>query len=314
VNWPDQSGDVVATAEAPAAESSSEPGSRNHFVVVLPGSDVPPIDIRWRFWRRPLITVHGRELPHRGRLRWRRELVTLPDGSQAELRLAGFFNRAVVIDGQRHPLERRLRVWELALVALPLLAIIPGPYGVGAIPILVGLGGCRINTVLTRSTRRASGRGAVMLGVSVAAIAVAFAVNALGVFVLGERGTSDRTATLTETTWPYHAGECLDGPRSERAALDQYKVVDCSNPHFGEVIGTPRDPVAAFPGEAALDQFAERACGTAFSSYAGRPFDEHHDGYIWFEPSAFGFDVLHGAVLCIGTSADGTQLTGSLVG
>jgi hypothetical protein len=162
-----------------------------------------------------------------------------------------------------------------------------------------------------------------MLGVAVAALGAVVGLRALGAVVLDEHESSGNerpssaatpASSSTDSAWPFQQGQCLDGPGTADATLDQYHAVDCSTPHLGEVIGLPRDPTPEFPGAAALDVFAEQACGTAFTSYAGRPFDEVHDSDIWFEPVALDYEAVHGTVLCIGTSADGSQLTRSLVG
>jgi len=80
------------------------------------------------------------------------------------------------------------------------------------------------------------------------------------------------------------------------------------------VVGVPQDPVGDYPGTPALNAFADRHCGTAFSEHTGRPFDGARDSYLWFAPDASDFKTLHGTVLCVGVTADGSELTGPLGG
>jgi hypothetical protein len=166
-------------------------------------------------------------------------MVTLADGSQCELGLVGFLNRAVIVDGRRYPLERRLHVSEYVLAGAPLTLVLT----LGAIPVIVGVGGSRINTLLARSSLRRPGRIAAMLGVFVAAVSIAaVTVGLFGTVLFQRRETSPTTAT-----WPYQTGECLAGPSDEHVMLDQVHAVDCSTPTSVRWSASHRTPSATIP-------------------------------------------------------------------
>jgi hypothetical protein len=170
------------------------------------------------------------------------------DGTTHQITLAGqLTGLRAVVDGTEIPLERRLRPWEIALSGLPFGLAVGGAIGG-----LIGAMAWLMNNRLARSTARAPIRVLGMLGVTILAALVWFGIA----FAVAP------TASLT-------AGTCLNGIR-EGATLTASSVspVACTSPHDNEVIGTfvfTRN--GPFPGDAALQTYAETVCLPAFKSY-----------------------------------------------
>ena len=105
------------------------------------------------------------------------------------------------------------------------------------------------------------------------------------------------------------AGDCV--------TADEQKV-DCNKPHDGEVTQVTSYPAAAtapYPGNDALNAFADQTCAAAFTQYVGVPSEQTTRNYAYFDPSP-GADWNGGdrEIVCEVTNPDSTPLTGSVKG
>ena len=72
----------------------------------------------------------------------------------------------------------------------------------------------------------------------------------------------------------FSIGECVNLPDGE--VIDDVEVVDCEEPHDGEVFALPQMPDgedAPFDATAVSDFATERCQGQAFTDYVGQPWD-----------------------------------------
>jgi len=64
-------------------------------------------------------------------------------------------------------------------------------------------------------------------------------------------------------------------------------IVDCSQPHQGEIYALPQLPDGEFPGDEAVQQTAQEECGgQAFTDYVGVPFQQSEFEVTFLLPSA----------------------------
>ena len=263
-----------------------------------PGAEIV---IRTSFWRSPAILRDGLPLQRTGRGKTT-YLLTLPDGTQRRVRVAGFLNLSVEADGTSYPAERRLRWYEYMLVGIPLVLAVPGITG-GALGIGLGIAGVFVNARLARAVARPSLRALSMIGAS----ACLFGIYLAAAVAL--------SLVIHPTTPPsFEAGTCYDGPTSPPAAADAYTQTACTTAHDVEVIGTPVNPASTYPGGPALDAFANAACTNAFKAYVGKPFDATADGMLVFTPTSDSWAQGDRTVVCLAVASEGQKLTGSLKG
>ena len=111
----------------------------------------------------------------------------------------------------------------------------------------------------------------------------------------------------SSTTSGLKVGDCITS--------DETKV-DCTTPHDGEVTlvtSYAADPTAPYPGNDALNTFADQTCNAAFTQYVGVTIDQSTHTYGYYYPNP-GTDWNGGdrEVVCTATNEDNTPLTGSL--
>lgn len=86
----------------------------------------------------------------------------------------------------------------------------------------------------------------------------------------------------------FEVGQCVNLPDGE--TIDSYETVDCGEVHDGEVYAVVQHPddaeEADYPGEEALDTFAQERCqGDPFESYVGTPYADSVLYYTSLRPS-----------------------------
>jgi hypothetical protein len=269
----------------------------------IPDAPGTEIVVRRGFWTATKILEGGQPL---SRLSGRKGPFVLPlnDGTSRTLSVRGFLNPSIQVDGQTYPLERRLRPYEYLLVGIPLLLAIPGITG-GALGFALGFGGALGNARLARSAMHLPLRILSMVGLSVC-LAVIYILVAVAVVTVVHPGGSGRT---------FAVGDCYQGSTSA-PTTDSLSGVSCSVAHDSQVIGTPVDSGAAsaYPGQSAVDAFANTACADAFAAFVGQAFDASAEGMFFFTPTADGWTAGDHTVICLAYESSGQKITGSLAG
>lgn len=111
-------------------------------------------------------------------------------------------------------------------------------------------------------------------------------------------------------------GQCI----SDTAQEDQIStvpVVDCAEPHAGEIFALPELPDGDFPGEQFVSDQAEQLCaGQAFQDYVGVAYQQSEIYYSALLPSAESWDQQDDReIVCILANQDGSPMSpGSLRG
>lgn len=120
-------------------------------------------------------------------------------------------------------------------------------------------------------------------------------------------------------------GECVNLP--DGTQISEYETVDCDTPHDAEVYALPQHPDgedAAFPGQVALEEFADDRCKQDFEEYVGVAYEESVIYSTALTPSQESWDdATDREIVCLLVgepipAEDGTtsfaQLTGSKEG
>lgn len=264
----------------------------------IPGESGTEVVVRRAFWSTTMLK-DGVPLPREGG-RLSPYLLSMPDGTQHKLRLRGSFNLAINVDGRNYRLERPLRGWEYFFVVFPLIVAIPGFTG-GALGFGLGFGAALTNARLARLASRASVRIASMAGVGVGVVAIYLlaAVALSNALHLGGR-------TLV-------VGACYEGSPTASTEAD-LREVSCTAAHDAEVFGSAAYPATSstYPGQAALDAFANATCPGVFVTYTGRSINSATEGGAFFEPSSTSWAAGGRTVDCVATAPAGQKLTGPL--
>ena len=148
-----------------------------------------------------------------------------------------------------------------------------------------------------------------------AALAVLLVVGCGGGAERGESGEIVEAGSLS--VFSFRAGDCFSGIASEDEA-GSVEAIPCDQPHEAEVyllVDYPGGTDATYPGQDAIDQFAEDRCLGAFESYVGLSYEDSeiflHDLYpnndTWKQ-------VGDREIVCSLYYDDGREITGSLRG
>jgi hypothetical protein len=118
-------------------------------------------------------------------------------------------------------------------------------------------------------------------------------------------------------------GQCFLAQGKVQAQISDLEQVKCSEQHAQEAYAKPAyDPAAdgtggdgsdAYPGDDALDQFAEGACAQDFGPYVGVDYLDSSLFFTYLAPSARSWQEDDRIVLCFVTTA-GKPLVGSVKG
>lgn len=109
-------------------------------------------------------------------------------------------------------------------------------------------------------------------------------------------------------------GQCISA-QTDEDEVSSVPVVDCAEPHSGEIYALPQVPDGEFPGDAALQQSAQDLCaGQDFTTYVGVPYEESEVYFSYLVPSADTWDDGDREIVCLLTNQEGTDTTGSLRG
>lgn len=121
------------------------------------------------------------------------------------------------------------------------------------------------------------------------------------------------TAACATSVLTLETGTCFDDPDSFEEVTD-VPVVDCSEPHDNEVIGSFDLPAGGFPGDAAVASAAERGCLARFEPYVGIDFPSSIYDLGWFTPTSDSWDVGDREVICFVYDVTLEKIIGSVAG
>lgn len=113
-------------------------------------------------------------------------------------------------------------------------------------------------------------------------------------------------------------GQCFAAPGKIEDQIKDVQRVDCGKPHAQEAYATPAYDGSgksddSFPGDDALDKFAEGACAESFGGYVGVDYLDSSLFFTYLAPSARSWQQDDRTVLCFVTTT-GSPLVGSVKG
>ena len=262
---------------------------------LIPGTTEPQITVRRPALGNISVLVDGQPA-NRRKGRTLSYDIPLADGSVTELRLTGqWTGLKAVVNGVETPLEPRVPRFALVLTFLPLaLGLIGGLTGA-----LFGLGAAAINARIARGSLGWPIKVATMLGTTVLAVAL----------YLGIAVAIAPVPTLT-------AGTCLNGVQDgTELTIDTTNPVDCAVAHDNEVIATlPYVGEGAYPGQPALNAYAQTPCTDAFAVYVGISFDASTLDMFLITPTDVSWAKGDRQIGCVVAAPAGGKLTGSVKG
>jgi hypothetical protein len=153
---------------------------------------------------------------------------------------------------------------------------------------------------------------AILTAFVVAAI-IAFAVLAPGPF----GRLVDAFAPSNVEVGRLTVGQCFDGaPMSgtEPELAIAVRVIDCAQPHEAELYAVLERPAGAYPGDAALTEWADLGCYERFEPYVGVAAEASSLQYAFFYPSSESWLQGDRTVQCMVVGPAGEKLTGSVRG
>lgn len=117
-------------------------------------------------------------------------------------------------------------------------------------------------------------------------------------------------------------GDCFDRrqlPAEQAGAGGQTEIVlllDCALPHQNEVFALVDYPSSGepFPGEEALEAFAQRECPASFEGFVGRPYEVSELEIGFHFPTESNWSAGSRVIGCYVYDLDGDKLIGSMQG
>lgn len=261
----------------------------------IPGTTEPAITVRRPALGSISVLVDGQPAKRR-KARTLSFDIPLADGSVTELGLTGqWTGLKAVVNGVETPLEPRVPRFAIVLMFLPLALGFLG----GAIGALFGLGAAAINARIARGPMRWPIKIATMLGTTALAVALYFGIA----FAIAP------VPTLT-------TGTCLNGVQDVGELTIDTAPVDCAAAHDNEVVASLpySGDGGAYPGQPALNAFAQTPCTDAFAAYVGIPFDASTLDMFLITPTDGSWAKGDRQIYCVVAAPAGGKLTGSVKG
>src|SRR5690606_33810847 len=136
-------------------------------------------------------------------------------------------------------------------------------------------------------------------------------------------GGDDPAKPTSVSVFDAQVGSCFVAPKEVAAELSDLSQVPCDVEHQQELYakvayrfpeGAPTDTVDSYPGNAALDTFAQGACAESFTAYVGIAYPDSGLWMTYLLPSARSWQQGNDrSVLCFVTTT-GDPLTNSVKG
>jgi Septum formation len=176
------------------------------------------------------------------------------------------------------PQQKKSNVWAI-------LALVFGLLGGVLISVVCGIVG------LKKAKEGQGDRGLAIAGLVLSALWVGVAVIAVIFFVVLDKGT----VTATDVK----VGDCLSEiPGDTRVMTVQ--TIGCEEPHAGEVFAVLQMPDGDFPGQPAIDEYADR-CSPELASYSPASMEDDSVQMYVLYPTAETWAQGDRAVTCIAT-------------
>lgn len=142
--------------------------------------------------------------------------------------------------------------------------------------------------------------------------ALLLVVSATGCSIFG--GGDDEPASV----FSVKPGQCFLAPEEVEAQIADLDEVPCGEPHDHEAYAVVPYEMAdeggdEFPGDEALNAFANGACAQSFGAYVGVDYPDSELFFTYLLPSPRSWQENDRDVVCLITNA-GTQLQGSVKG
>ncbi len=142
--------------------------------------------------------------------------------------------------------------------------------------------------------------------------ALLLVVSATGCSIFG--GGDDEPASV----FSVKPGQCFLAPEEVEAQIADLDEVPCGEPHDHEAYAvvpyeTADEGGDEFPGDEALNAFANGACAQSFGAYVGVDYPDSELFFTYLLPSPRSWQENDRDVVCLITNA-GTQLQGSVKG
>jgi hypothetical protein len=199
------------------------------------------------------------------------------------------------------------------------------------VPVLPALVALVLAAMAARRIREApagslGGRGLVTAARALAVIAllVWLAVGVLVVVVAqleddrrgGPTGTGSALPSSREVgVGALEVGDCVrDDTLGDEGQVETVDVVPCGQPHDLEVYVNVTMPGDDFPGDQAIERFAEQSCVAHFKDYVGVPLRDSEFDYYSYLPSEGSWNDGDRVVTCGVVDPDLKTLTGSARG
>jgi hypothetical protein len=169
---------------------------------------------------------------------------------------------------------------------------------------------------IKQSNGRKQGLGMARAGWILGVVAILFGV---AFWVASANGAFDDAVVTDELLSEQLAvGECInvdDIDDAEQVLLSAIPVIDCSDPHDGEVyfVGNinpnrSRD----YPGDDDVAIEVEGLCTAKFAAYVGVIYDDSEFEIYYLMPLKPSWRSTHGEYTCVAYSTDGPVLTGTI--
>lgn len=86
--------------------------------------------------------------------------------------------------------------------------------------------------------------------------------------------TSAAAAEDPTSVFALEVGQCIDS-EADSGEVGSVPVVECDQPHQGEIYALPQLPDGDFPGAEEIEETAKEECGgSAYTEYVGLPYQE----------------------------------------
>lgn len=113
----------------------------------------------------------------------------------------------------------------------------------------------------------------------------------------------------------FSVGQCINDPivaEDAEQEVGELPVVDCSEPHTGEVFFVEVLTDAEYPADAATR--GDEICYNAFEPFVGISYEESALYVTSLYPTTTSWDAGDRQIVCLIIDADGAQMTGSAKG
>jgi hypothetical protein len=120
-----------------------------------------------------------------------------------------------------------------------------------------------------------------------------------------------------ESVFDLSVGDCFDDPEELEGLVSDLTLIPCDQAHDNEVFALVDHPAGdgdAFPGDDAMDTFAEEACLPAFEEYVGLPYEESVFAYYPIKPTEETWADGDREVVCVLYEGQLEKLEGSVQG